>query len=132
MTPNQKLWVREKLVCFKAAGAVRFHHGACIGSDEQAARIAKDLGYYIVAHPGYNPRNPEGRMYRSNFVGNDEVREEKPFIARDHDIVDETDHMIATPISEIEEVRSGTWSTIRFARKHQKPIEIVYPDPEEK
>ena len=128
MTSRQKFEVRRLLVQYKNEGATIFAHGLCIGSDEQAARIAKDLGYYIVAHPGFSPRNPEGRMYRSNFTGNDEVREEKPFIARDHDIVDETDHMIATPISEIEEIRSGTWTTVRYARKKNKPIEIVYPE----
>jgi hypothetical protein len=56
-------------------------------------------------------------LFRSEFAGNDEVREAKPFIKRDHDIVDETEVMLATPVSREEHMRSGTWTTVRYAKK---------------
>jgi hypothetical protein len=105
-----------KLQALKDAGFDEFHHGMCIGADEQAARIAKVIGFRVVAHPGL-ARDPKNMLYRSEWDGNDEVREAKPFIERDHDIVDETEVMLATPLTCAEQVRSGTWTTIRYAKK---------------
>jgi hypothetical protein len=106
----------KKLVSLKEEGFDEFHHGLCIGADEQAAKIAKTLGYRIVAHPGL-AKNPANLMYRSEWDGNDEVREAKPFIERDRDIVNETEAMLATPMTWEEQTRSGTWTTIRYAKK---------------
>lgn len=36
--------------------------------------------------------------------------------------------MIATPSSKEEELRSGTWSTVRYARKLRRPVTLIYPD----
>lgn len=95
---------------------VELHHGQCIGADEQAAKAAKGLGYRVVAHPGL-AKDPKNLLYRAEFEGNDEVRDAKPFIERDHDIVDESTIMIATPVSREDHVRSGTWTTVRYAKK---------------
>ena len=105
---------------------VELHHGACIGADTQAAIIAKRLGYRVVAHPG-TPKDPTNMMYRSEWTGNDEVREAKPFIERDHDIVDETERMLATPLTRVEQTRSGTWTTVRYARKMDRQIDLILP-----
>ena len=45
-----------------------------------------------------------------------------------YEIVDESDFLIGTPKGFCEELRSGTWSTIRYARKKGMEITIVYPD----
>jgi hypothetical protein len=103
MTPSQKAQVHERLLYWAAQGADEFHHGLCIGADEQAADIAHDIGYKVVAHPGYSPKNPENRMYRSDFL------------------------VIAAPRDKNEEIRSGTWTTVRYARKKKRNIELVYP-----
>jgi hypothetical protein len=114
---EQQLWeLRVKLTSLKASGFDEFHHGLCIGADEQAARIAKELGFRVVAHPGL-AGDPKNLLFRSEFAGNDEVRDAKPFIKRDHDIVDETEVMLATPVSREEHMRSGTWTTVRYAKK---------------
>ena len=111
-------------------GYTTFVHGDCIGADTQAAVIAKQLGFIIVAHPGH-PKDKNNTMYRAFTECNDETREVRPFIQRDHDIVDETERMIATPAGRTEEIRSGTWTTVRYARKQQREIHIIYP-PERK
>jgi hypothetical protein len=125
MKDNQKFELVEYLRHMKSAGYTHFHHGDCIGADSQAAGIAKQLGYYLIAHPGH-PKDKTNTMYRAFTKFNDEVLETKPFIDRDHDIVDASTHMIATPAGE-EQVRSGTWTTVRYALKREKPVHIILP-----
>jgi hypothetical protein len=118
--------LEAKLKKLKEEGFDEFHHGACIGADEQAAIIAKRLGFRVVAHPGL-AADPKNLRYRSEWTGNDEVREAKPFIKRDHDIVDETEYMLATPLTREEQIRSGTWTTVRYARSKNRPIDLCLP-----
>jgi hypothetical protein len=124
MSEDQKTQVEELLKKLFSEGFTDFHHGLCVGADQQAAEIAKRLGYRVIAHPGL-ARDPSNLLYRSDFTGNDETREAKPFVKRDHDIVDETDRMIAAPLTKQEQVRSGTWSTVRYARRQKKEIALI-------
>jgi hypothetical protein len=50
-----------------------------------------------------------------------------PPIERNHIMVDAADVLIACPHGP-EELRSGTWSTVRYARQQGKPVIIVWPD----
>ena len=125
MQPNQKLECVEYLRYLRDKGYTHFHHGDCIGADAQAAKFAKQLGFILVCHPGH-PKDKNNTMYRAFTEFNDVMHEVKPFIKRDHDIVDAVETMIATPAGE-EQVRSGTWTTIRYAKKQQKPVHIIMP-----
>lgn len=102
--------------------AVWFHHGDCIGADETAHVVAKGTGYLVAGHP---PINPIKRAYCKGF---DRLYPEKDYIARNHDIVDMTDELIATPAQFQEQLRSGTWATVRYARKQRKRVTIVHRD----
>lgn len=99
-----------------------FHHGDCIGADKQVHDIVKDYTSKIrvVIHP---PDNNTKRAYCSG----DEIRLPQPYIQRNHNIVDETDGLIAIPYGP-EIRRSGTWATVRYARKLKKMIYIINPD----
>ncbi len=100
---------------------IDFHHGDCVGADAQASTVAELRGIYIVLHP------PINRGKRA-FMPSNEQRKPKEYLTRNHDIVDECEHLIACPGETTEQLKSGTWSTIRYARRVQKPITIVYPD----
>lgn len=100
---------------------VEFHHGDCVGADVAAAEIMHGLQTKIVSHP------PKRETLRAHFRASAEVREPKEFHARNHDIVDETDRLVACPEGP-ETMRSGTWSTIRYAREVGKPVCIIWPD----
>jgi len=113
--PTQIAAAKDKLVALKEEGFDEFHHGACIGADEQVAKIAKELGFKVVAHPGLG-KDPANLQFRSDWSGSDETLEAKPYIDRDHDIVDATELMIATPLTYGEQTRSGTWTTVRYAK----------------
>jgi len=97
------------------------HHGDCTGTDKEAHAAARGLGIRIVIHP------PEDTSRKANCIG-DEIRRAKPYLERNHDIVDETDFLIACPRGRREELRSGTWATIRYARKMQRVIYLVWND----
>jgi hypothetical protein len=51
----------------------------------------------------------------------------RPPLARNDDIVTAAAVMLATPKGMREELRSGTWATIRRARAARKPLAVVFP-----
>jgi hypothetical protein len=101
--------------------SAEFHHGDCIGADAEATISAKELDYRIVMHP------PIERSKRA-FTEADDSRPPRPYLKRNRDIVDECEHLFACPKGKTEELRSGTWATIRYAKKTKKPVTIIYPD----
>lgn len=129
MTDPQK---RQLMLVLKEYSG-QFHHGDCLGADEQANDMAVNSvrpiatntpRYHIVIHPPSDDKiraycNPEGC----------EIRLEKPYITRNHEMIDETDRLIATPKTVQEELMgSGTWATIRYARKLKRPVMVIFPD----
>jgi len=100
----------------------KFHHGDCEGGDVEGAACAIDLGYYIVCHPPISPR------HRGWFKQNDETRVQYEYVVRDHHIVDESQVLIAAPHTSYEIVRSGTWTTMRYARSLKRKIYVIKPD----
>lgn len=101
----------------RSSWLIVFHHGDCVGADEEAHLIARYIGAYIVIHPPIDPR-------LRAFCEGDEIREPKPYIPRNHDIVDESRLLLAAPLlPEHEQPRSGTWATWRYAR--EKKVERI-------
>jgi hypothetical protein len=45
----------DQLTILWNLGYRRARHGACIGADDQFGRIAKELGFYVIAHQGWLP-----------------------------------------------------------------------------
>jgi hypothetical protein len=108
---------------FLDGGAGEFHHGDCIGADSEAHDIADACGYGIILHP---PTNYSERAWRE--VPRHMMRPERPYLDRNRNIVRETASLIAAPAEPEEQLRSGTWSTVRFARKQGKPVFLILPD----
>jgi hypothetical protein len=98
-----------------------FHEGDCIGADEQASHAARLAGFCIIGHP---PRIG----FKRAFFPADETRPGYDYLTRNKHIVNESEEMIATPGEFEEQLRSGTWSTIRFARRTGKPVHVILPD----
>lgn len=98
------------------------HHGDCMGADATFYRLARGLDRVrIVCHP------PITAYWRA-AVGGDEVREPLHPIVRNSVIVRESSWMIAAPREMLEQVRGGTWSTVRRARAWGRPLAIVWRD----
>jgi hypothetical protein len=97
-----------------------FHHGDCAGVDEQAAKIAKELGYKIVCHP------PVSDYLRAYFPA-DEMREPAGYLKRDRTIVDSVDVMLVVPLQMEWQPKGGTWYTHDYAKKKNKPYNVIWP-----
>ncbi len=95
------------------------HHGDCVGAD---AEVHHAVGYdqWIVKHP---PIDSKHRAWCEGGL----CRDPLPYHVRNHNIVDETDLLLAFPDGP-ERLRSGTWSTVRYAEATGKPVTIIYPD----
>jgi hypothetical protein len=128
MTSLQKSQIRSIMESYREsasdASIIEFHHGDCIGSDAQADEIAREFGFKMVIHP---PVNPVARAF-CDSRGPSELREPLEYLARDKQIAWECFILLGTPRSANEEVRSGTWATIRYARKLKRSILIVQPN----
>lgn len=115
-------------VMIHAVEVTEAHHGMCIGADAQfhyiIRRVDPARNIKIVGHPASNFVSHK----RAEDLDCDELRNAKPSLHRNQDIVDEVDFLIATPKSEFENLRSGTWATIRHARKQKKDYVIIYPN----
>lgn len=98
-----------------------WHHGDCFGGDAESHGIAKKMGLFVTVHPPINPK------FRA-FCSGDETRPTYDYIERNRNIVTETQRLVAAPDTTKEEWRSGTWATVRWARKLGKPIAIIRPN----
>ena len=99
------------------SNSVELHHGDCVGADKDVHEICEKYSINIIIHP------PTDNKLRS-FCYSDNIYKELPYLQRNKKIVDETDILIACPFSEQEQLRSGVWSTIRYAKKKNKTVII--------
>lgn len=103
---------------------VEVHHGDCVGADKIFHDICKTNNLKIIIHP---PSNDSLRA----FCESEFILEPDEYLERNKAIVDSTDMLIAFPSTQFEMIRSGTWQTIRYARKLKKKILIIYPNGEQ-
>lgn len=97
-----------------------FHHGCCVGADTQAHIEAYSLGLNIHFHP------PIIQDYASDLRDFNGVwNTPKGYLERNRDIVYQSDILIAGPDGSKESLRSGTWYTVRYARKVGKEVIIL-------
>lgn len=120
LSHKQKDTLRHILKKFRHL-EIKLRHGDCIGADAEANTIAREEGFKTVAHP---PTNDKKRA----FCEVDKTLPEKDYLVRNHDIVNCSKLLIACPRGIQETVRSGTWATVRYARKVGKDIIIIYFD----
>jgi len=103
-----------------------FEHGDAIGGDF-------DCHYAIIEEKILDSKNifkrPCNILNQRAFAkGGSDLEEPIAPLERNHKIVDDVDILIGCPKGFKEELRSGTWATIRYANKNKKPTYIIYPD----
>lgn len=121
MNEKQKRDLIARLKLFKPT---EFHHGDCIGADAEAHAIVRwhFPECKIVLHP------PVLREKRA-FCKADEELKARDYLTRNQRIVDSCETLFAAPKRDYEELRSGTWATVRYARRTigKNNIIMLYP-----
>lgn len=122
---NQKQW---KIANNLLRGIDVLHHGDCVGGDYDLHVVTRQVspGAKIVIHPPLDDKK------RAWCVG-DELLTPDGYRERNDAIVWMSNRLIAFPSSMVEILRSGTWMTVRLARKarargHSIQTLIVFPD----
>lgn len=103
------------------------HHGDCVGADAEAHKLAIELGLRVLIHPGVFA-NGKANDKRAYCQGAQFVFAPMTMFARNREIVDDTNFLIALPRLMTEESEGGTWYTINYARKRPTVIFIIWPD----
>lgn len=76
------------------------------GADQEARAIAEEHGCICRQEP---PKD----------------RTAKELLARDRRIAQRCDVLVAAPSTDKEQLRSGTWTTVRYARRAGKPVVML-------
>lgn len=101
------------------------HHGDCIGADAEFHDILEwtqkcGRRLFIVVHP---PEKDEHRAWKQGHI----VRPAKSHFARNRDIVDSCDVIVACPPCATWQPNGGTFYTMDYAKKKQKPLYVIWP-----
>jgi len=99
------------------------HHGDCVGADKDFHDLCEELDIEIVIHP---PTKSSARA----FCYSTRIHKPKSYLARNRDIVNIAELVIATPDGP-ERTHSGTWSTVRYAISQDKVTTVIGPTSEE-
>jgi len=120
-----------KIVQKNFPNLTEFHHGDCIGADLEADAIISTRpdrdNFLIVVHPPVDQK-AQAFSWKVHPKSNHKVLDPKPYLIRNHDIVDSCNILIAAPKGFKEELRSGTWATIRYARSKRTQIWYILPN----
>lgn len=103
-----------------------FHHGACIGADAEAHEVVRLVKEGRPAHtvPKIVVHPCGSKTQRAHCPGAFEVLNVLPPLVRNRRIVDAVDVLVAAPAGP-EVQRSGTWATVRYARKVGRKVVFV-------
>lgn len=126
MSRAQRAAVEATLRALRPSGVV---HGDCVGADAEFDRLAVGLGLDRTVRP-CTLDEQRAHVERYTPVRPSKIFFPEPPLDRNKKIVADCDVLIACPGEATEQLRSGTWATIRHAKRVGKPCTIVYPSGE--
>lgn len=100
----------------------RIYHGDCINADAQFHQLVEhlEMRHLVVLFP---PKSSKKRAFCTAPV----IAPPAPYLKRNRKLAEMGDILLAAPAQEHEVLRSGTWSTVRYARALGKPVKIFTP-----
>lgn len=101
------------------------YHGGCIGNDQLFHNYCLLYGIPIKVFPGYSKKDPTNLEFRADLNGADFIFDPKPHFERNRLIVNHSDFLIGIPSHENRQ-KGGTWYTINYAQKVEKPVLIIF------
>jgi hypothetical protein len=117
LTEEQKTGIKNILA--RTDKPVTVLHGDCVGADTDFHNLCSDLEIDIHVFP---PDDDKLRGFNQGSV----IMRPRPYLKRNEDMIKKCDMLIACPTDKNKEIlRSGTWATIRKARKLNKTIHVL-------
>lgn len=110
--------------------AVSIAHGGCLGADIEFHELLLQfrLGPQTTVYPSNIPK----KSAFDNLQGVDKygvtIREPRDPLERNRYMIHRCDRLLACPGEMEEVVRSGTWATVRHARRCHRRITFVWPN----
>jgi hypothetical protein len=124
LSPKQLEDLESRLDSLKPSALI---HGGCVGGDDAADLIAAKLNIYRVIYPCNIPgKSLSFELLRARGKCTIYLPRMYP-LDRNRVMVSVADFLIAYPRQEREYLRSGTWATIRYARKARLPHWVIGP-----
>lgn len=120
----EQVWGMIAAIALIYGQKVNAHHGLCVGADYQFHVMCRGFVIPIIGHPPVN----KSKVAKFNMLDFAYLWDDKDYLDRNTDIVDCSTAFIATPGEMEEQLRSGTWSTIRKAKRKGIRGSIVFPD----
>jgi len=123
LTDLQKITVTEFVEQFNPLCVT---HGGCIGADDFFDQWCADLGIHRTIYPS----NIRGKSLPKNELlrrGPCTIHEPRPPLIRNEIIVKSGEFLLACPSENYEVLRSGTWSTVRIARRLGVKYTVINP-----
>ena len=120
-------WQMQRLheaLCERAKGHWQFHHGGAPGADRQAHYLARELGCEDL-----HVWLPVGKTWAEE-AGTTVHHTRLLPLRRNHLVIGGADVVIAAPYQRDEIRRSGTWATVRYARKANITVVLLAPWPD--
>lgn len=127
LTAEQRGQVRLIIATTRPSAVV---HGGCVGGDDEIDQVAEELGVDRVVFPStIVSKRISTEVLRSRNRSRVMIMAPRPPLERNPLIVDASHRMVACPGETQEKTRSGTWATIRYARRRKKidPEDIIFP-----
>jgi len=100
------------------------HHGQCIGADQDIHQLCFWLDVPIIIHP---PTDDKLTFAAGASALASTWRLPAPYLERNKQMIQECDLLLAFPKEDAEVNRSGTWATIRYAKKERIPVTVYLP-----
>lgn len=119
MTDEQRILVWQFL---EKHDVYQCRHGDCLGADKEFHDLSLGLEIPIIIHP---PISTSNRAWCSG--SNVTVLDERPYLVRNHAMVDAVDVLLVTPYEAREQRRSGSWATWRYAIKKKRRTFLFTP-----
>lgn len=117
--------VRQHLLRLRPSAVA---HGACVGADDQLDALAASLGIARLVWLSTSVTRVPNHVLRARTGSSVTITlPALPPLERDRLIVDVGDLLIATPAQSYEVRRSGTWATVRYARRIGRRVILVTP-----
>lgn len=121
MSDRQKAEIRAYLEQHQADISLVVH-GDCIGADAEFDAMCDELKMVRMIRPGFSTKDPTDTSTRA-YCKVELTCEPKGNFARNRDIVNGCDRLLATPFDDKQV--GGTWYTIKYAQKLGKDV-IVF------